>query len=103
MIDKIIELLNYSFIIDCIVIKNFTVFNENMDIEINIVSKEYGNKKLIFEDVKRLDVKSENYGCSPSSNILIEDITELGWEGLFYNIKLSDDAMVFYCKTIKMN
>jgi hypothetical protein len=100
--DEIFELLRYNFVIDRIILNNFTILNESLNIEIDIMSKEYGNKKICFSDVTRIDINSLNYVCSLMSIIVIEDVTELCWEGVIYKVMILEDVMTFYCKGIRV-
>lgn len=99
--ETIIKVLNSSFIIDRVILNNFTVFNEELNIEIDITSKIYGKKKLMFSNVIKLDINSNYYGCSDISSIIIEDMSELQWEGVYYKVMISEDVMTFYCKIIE--
>lgn len=100
--DEIIELLKSSFVIDRVILNNFTVLDESLNIEVDMISAEYGCRKIYFSDVTKLDIDSRYYGCSPHSTIIIEDVSELHWEDVFYKVTILEDVMMFYCKTIYM-
>lgn len=97
---EVIKILNSNFTIKRIILNNFTVFEKDLHIEIDINSEEYGRKRIYFIDSKNIYVNPDYSGGSPNSSILIEDISILQWENLFYKITVVDDAMRFYCRDI---
>lgn len=97
---KILEILNSSFLIDKIIINNFTVFNEHVSIEMVLKSDFNDIYKLLFKVVQNLNIDSDYYACSYKSNITIEDISQFQLENVFYKVCISEEILTFYCKEI---
>lgn len=92
-----LELVKEPFLIKKIVIYNFTVIDEEIEIEIEIYSDTNGAKKILFEKVTNLNIDASYYRCSDNSLIILEDLTTTQMEGIKYKIAISEDAMAFYC------
>ncbi|TAJ12150.1 hypothetical protein DMA11_13915 [Marinilabiliaceae bacterium JC017] len=100
---EIITVLNGCFKILRIIIQNFTTLNDDLLIEIEIYSKDLGQKRIKFINVSKIDIHSEYYTCSDKSSIIIEDLSTAQIEGIRYKVLISEDVMTFYCKEIIMN
>lgn len=100
--DTIIQILAKPIKIKEISIYNFMSLDEPLFIVILFEINEEEIKKLLFKEVKNLNIDSTCYGCCEKSRIIIDDVTELQWEDIFYRIDINEDIMTFYCKTIEL-
>lgn len=100
--NEIYEILKGDFKIKKVILYNFTVFDKDFDIEINIASNKDGDIRLFFKDVVKLDIDSRYFAYSMTSSIIIDDVEELQWERVFYKVMVSEDVMTFYCKEISL-
>ena len=96
---NIIKLLNSPFLINKIIIENFTLLDEELKLYIEIRSNYFGVKMILFENVTDLNIDSEYYGCSAKSSIVIDDISAYQLENKNYRIFISEDVMSFDCKS----
>lgn len=100
--EDVFELLNSYFKIIQIIIENFTIIDETLEICIKVTSKSCGDKTIIFEEVSGINIMSAYYFCSNKSSIIIEDLSSVQLEGVKYKVAISEDAMSFYCSNIKL-
>lgn len=98
--EELFKLLNSKFILTQIEIHNFSLLEEDVSIEMKLVSEISGEKNILFENVTRININSEYYSCSERSSILIQDISTLQWEGIMYKVSISEEIMTFYCENI---
>lgn len=98
--NEVFEILKNSFLIKNVVLNNFTILQKELNIEINITSEKYGNRKIFFLNVVKLDIDSDQYGASVASSIIIDDMSDMQWENVCYKVMISEDVMTFYCKEI---
>ncbi len=98
--EELFKLLNSKFILTQIEIHNFSLLEEDVSVEMKLVSEISGEKNILFENVTRININSEYYSCSERSSILIQDISTLQWEGIMYKVSISEEIMTFYCENI---
>lgn len=102
MKNKIYDILNSHFKILSIKLNNFTqLSDESLNIELDIISEEFGEHKLLFTEASHINMKLE-YREYSNSYIIIEDIAELQWQDVIYKITVSEDGIDFCCKDIFM-
>lgn len=100
--NKLLNILNNDYLIDKIIINNFTRTDSDLSIEIYLQINELEIVNILFEEVKNININSDYYGVSETSSIMIDDVTNLQWEGMFYRVMISEDVMCFYCKNIEI-
>lgn len=98
--EELFKLLNSKFILTQIKIHNFSLLEEDVSVEMKLVSEISGEKNILFENVTRININSEYYSCSERSSILIQDISTLQWEKIMYKVSISEEIMTFYCENI---
>jgi hypothetical protein len=102
MIEEFLNIVNSPFLIQEVVLLNFTVLGEELKIQIKVDTFQNQTKILLFENVTNLNVVPTNYGCSEESSIIMEDLTNAQLENVKFKISISDDAMSFYCWSISV-
>lgn len=98
--EKLFKLLNSKFILTQIRIHNFSLLEEDVSVEMKLMSEIFGEKNILFENVTQLNINSEYYSCSERSSILIQDISVLQWKRVIYKVSISEEIMTFYCENI---
>ncbi len=88
--------------IEKISIYNFTSLDEQTSIEILLEINRVKRVKVLFFEVRNLNIDSNYYRCSENPRIIIEDISDAQMEDIFYNISISENIMTFYCKRIEL-
>lgn len=96
------EIFKSDYEISQIIIENFTVLNNELKILINVNSKHLGQRTMVFENVSRININSEYYTSSRHSSIITEDLSDAQMEGIVYRVTISEDAMTFYCKEMRV-
>lgn len=100
--EETIQILAKPIIIERISIYNFTSLDEQISIEMLLEINREKRVKVLFYEVRNLDIDSDYYGCSESSRIMIEDISKAQMEDILYSISISEEIMTFYCKRIEL-
>lgn len=101
--ENILKILSHRIQIISITIENFTVLDSELMVHIMLFSEDYGKKTITFRNVKNIHIDSQYYVCSTKLFIFIEDISVAQWEGISYQIAISEDIMTFYCMDIEIN
>lgn len=100
---NIFEILSSYFEITQIVIENFASLEKELKIDIKIHSIEFGNKTISCANVSSIKINPEYYTMSDKCAIIIEDISSAQMEDIRFEIRISVNAMTFYCKEISLS
>ena len=96
----VFKLLKLDFQIIEITLKNFALFGEELMLLFKVNILNIGERTIVFQNVKWLNINADYYTSSQKPVLVIEDIRAAQMEGLDYKVSLSEDVMVFYCQSI---